>query len=118
MNHHFLLLRLDKFVVIHFRDIRGSMRIAKSFTKINEFQSLDLNEGDDNGNKIRIRRINIIITPKLNHAITNIITGDSKDAQINLNALKKIENSSESKMINNIKNKSNKYNDLGTIRIS
>lgn len=36
---------------------------------------MDLNECDDNGNKIRIRRINN--APKLHHAITNIITDDS-----------------------------------------
>ncbi|KAL4104068.1 hypothetical protein QTP88_019381 [Uroleucon formosanum] len=63
-------VRLDKFVVTHLRAIRD----------------------DYNGNIIKIRGINNAI--KRNHVITDTITDDSKeeDVQINANALHKIEN--------------------------
>jgi len=102
-------LRLYKLVVTHLRAIRGSMKIAKSVTITNEFR---FNEGDDNGKTIKLSGINNAIIR--NQVITNIITDDSKeeDVQINANALEKIKSGSESKMINSINNKISKYNAL------
>jgi len=141
-------LRLDKFVVTHLRAIRGFMKIAKSVTKINEFQSLDFNEGDDNGSTIRTRELNhpltvnhkeypldknkkevnkyvslqtesdtneteddnLIWKPITKNAI-NDTTGNS-ELQPDTNEFKKIEIGLDTKMINNTKTKISEKNTL------
>jgi len=107
-------LKLDKFVVTHLRAIRGSMKIAKSVTKMNE--SVDLNEGEDHSTTFRTREMNNVQKGKKyieRHVKPDELNTDNDDWIVN--TIYNSKNEGNSRKIKKLDTKNNnicKYNTL------
>jgi len=99
-------LRLDKFVVTHLRAIRGSMKIAKSDTKMNE--SMDLNESEDHATAVRTRGMNNVLKGKKyieRHVKSDELNTDNDDWIVNTIYNSKNEGNSRKKKLDTKNNK-------------